>query len=380
MATSSSFQQLPRGSLTIVGSGFRSIIQFTTEALMHIEAAEKLYYCVLDAATRGFIKAKNSNSLMLRSVRDGLKATVVLYGHPGVFIHPSHRAIAIARSEGYDAWMLLGISVEDYLFADLLIDPSNPGTQTVEATEILLKERPLLTSSHVIIYQVGCIGNFTFNFSGIKNDKFDALVDRLIQEYGPDHPLVNYQAAISPLSEASIGRHIVSDLRKAEVQESVTGASTFYIPPKTVLQVTPQGAKLVSESDELPTYLSKDVPVFPPFPFNQSLAPIAPAYSSAERKAIEELDNHITPLEYRKYNASSAMQKTVESISFSLDTIKKFRESPSAFASSIEELEPHEIDALSTGSGERIDAAMQGNAAVNPNAAWLITFAIIFGK
>lgn len=28
------------------------------EAVMHIEAADKVYYCVLDVATKGFIKGK----------------------------------------------------------------------------------------------------------------------------------------------------------------------------------------------------------------------------------------------------------------------------------------------------------------------------------
>jgi hypothetical protein len=35
------------------------------EAVMHIEAADKVYYCVFDAATKGFIKGKTSNSVEL---------------------------------------------------------------------------------------------------------------------------------------------------------------------------------------------------------------------------------------------------------------------------------------------------------------------------
>ena len=103
---------------------------------------------------------------MLQPVRNGLKVVGVFYGHPGVFTLPSRRAIAIAQSEGYSAQMLPGISSEDCLFADLLVDPSIPGAQSVEATDLLLRERPLLTSSHVIIWQVGCVGRFDFNFSG----------------------------------------------------------------------------------------------------------------------------------------------------------------------------------------------------------------------
>ena len=109
---------------------------------------------------------------MVQSVRDGLRVVGVFYGHPGVFTLPSRRAIAIAQSEGYSARMLPGVSSEDCLFADLLVDPCIPGAQSVEATDILLRERPLLTSSHVIIWQVGCVGVFGFDYSGFKVSLF----------------------------------------------------------------------------------------------------------------------------------------------------------------------------------------------------------------
>ena len=46
--------------------------------------------------------------VMLHDVRKGLTVVGVFYGHPGVFVNPSHRAIAIARREGYQAMMLPG--------------------------------------------------------------------------------------------------------------------------------------------------------------------------------------------------------------------------------------------------------------------------------
>lgn len=44
------------GTLVIVGSGIRSIGQFTLEAVAQIENADVVYYVVCDAATGGFIK------------------------------------------------------------------------------------------------------------------------------------------------------------------------------------------------------------------------------------------------------------------------------------------------------------------------------------
>jgi Tetrapyrrole (Corrin/Porphyrin) Methylases len=105
---------------------------------------------------------------MLRHVRKGENVVGVFYGHPGVFVSPSHRTIALARDEGHVATMLPAISAEDCLFADLDVDPSSAGCVTYEATDLLLSHRSLLPSSHLILYQVGVVGITDFNFNGFK--------------------------------------------------------------------------------------------------------------------------------------------------------------------------------------------------------------------
>ena len=105
---------------------------------------------------------------MLQSVRAGHNVVGIFYGHAGNFVTPSRRALTIARSEGYSVRMLPGISAEDSLLADLLIDPSYPGSQTFDATDLVIRGHPLVTTSHVIIYQPGIVGQFGFSFDGIK--------------------------------------------------------------------------------------------------------------------------------------------------------------------------------------------------------------------
>ena len=102
---------------------------------------------------------------MLRDVRAGRDVLGIFYGHPGVFVSPYHRAIALAREEGYKARMLPGVSAEDYMFADLEFDPSQYGCMTCEATEVLLRDRPLNPSVHNIIWQVGGVGIATTEFN-----------------------------------------------------------------------------------------------------------------------------------------------------------------------------------------------------------------------
>ena len=102
--------------------------------------------------------------VMLREVRKDHHVLGIFYGHPGVFVSPSHRALALARSEGYKAKMLPGISAEDYMFADLEFDPCVYGCMTCEATEFLLRNRSLNPSTHNIIWQVGSVGISTMAF------------------------------------------------------------------------------------------------------------------------------------------------------------------------------------------------------------------------
>lgn len=103
-------------------------------------------------------KADNNLQVMLKDVRLGMSVVGVFYGHPTVFVYPTRRVIAIAREEGYQAKMLPGISAEDCMFADLNMDPSDPGCVTYEATDFLARDRVLDTCSHLILWQVGCVG------------------------------------------------------------------------------------------------------------------------------------------------------------------------------------------------------------------------------
>ncbi|KAK6340595.1 hypothetical protein TWF696_008921 [Orbilia brochopaga] len=171
-----------KGSLTLVGTGVRSLCQLTLEAIQEIEKADSIYYAVRDAVTEGFIKNKNNKAfdlyqlfindeaipevdvyiqmaeVMLSDVRKGLYVVGVFFGHPGLFMSPNRRALAIARAEGYIARMLPGVSVEDCLLADLGIDPSFVGCLTCEARDFLMHDHLGLTSRHVVMFEIGYLG------------------------------------------------------------------------------------------------------------------------------------------------------------------------------------------------------------------------------
>jgi uncharacterized protein YabN with tetrapyrrole methylase and pyrophosphatase domain len=100
---------------------------------------------------------KEITQRLLKYVREGSNVSAVFYGHPGVFVNPSHESIKQAREEGFNAHMLPGISAEDCLFSDLGVDPGSDGCQSYEATSFLLNRRRFDTSSHLMLWQIGAI-------------------------------------------------------------------------------------------------------------------------------------------------------------------------------------------------------------------------------
>jgi precorrin-6B methylase 1 len=239
-----------QGSLIIVGSGIKSVGHLTLETQGWIKQADIVIYCVADPVTEIWIK-KNSRrhfdlyslygnekkridtyndmvETMLKYVRKGMDVCGVFYGHPGIFVLPSHKAIKIARSEGYAASLLPAISALDCLFADLGVDPSSHGCLEYEATDMLLRKRPLQNDMHAIIWQIGCVGDLGFKFAGYDNRNLHILVDYLEQSYNPDHVVTHYQGSQYPICKAFIEEVCLKDLRKSKV----TGISTLYIPPQ----------------------------------------------------------------------------------------------------------------------------------------------------
>jgi uncharacterized protein YabN with tetrapyrrole methylase and pyrophosphatase domain len=241
---------LQRGSLIVVGTGIRAVGQITLEADGAIREADKVYYVVADPLTANRIRELNGNAedlyrlygdnkpriktynemtdQVVATVRSGLKVCFAFYGHPGIFVNSSHRAISILRSEGYSAEMLPGISSIDCLIADLGIDPSRSGLQMFDATDVLLRNRKLDTTCGVVLWQIGCVGDGGFRFQGYDCRHFPRLVEYLKNFYGPDHNMVLYVAAQYSIVSASIEVIALQELDKAKV----TGISTLFIPPK----------------------------------------------------------------------------------------------------------------------------------------------------
>lgn len=110
-----------KGSLIVVGTGIQAARHASIETVSYIENSNKVLYLVSDYVSELWIKKNNSaESLMgfynegeprinaylsmvdhiLKFVKEGLSVCVIFYGHPGVFVFPSHEVIKQAKEIG----------------------------------------------------------------------------------------------------------------------------------------------------------------------------------------------------------------------------------------------------------------------------------------
>lgn len=163
---------------------------------------------------------------ILEPVRTGKRVCAAFYGHPGMFVLPSHEAIARARAEGFGATMLPGVSAEDCLFADLGVDPALSGLQSYEAGDFLRRRPAIEPTASLVLWQIGVVGARTHSAS-VSAPALGELVELLCERYPAGHGAVVYEASSYP-GIAPIVRNVRLDELGAG---AVTPASTLYVPP-----------------------------------------------------------------------------------------------------------------------------------------------------
>jgi len=238
-----------RGQLVIIGTGIKTTGQLTTEAIAWMENADSLLYVVGDPIAEAVMQRLNPKGAVsmggyyeqgrsrlyaynamvehiLRCVRNGDTTVGAFYGHPGVFAYPSHESIRRARKEGYEARMLPGISSEDCLFADLGVDPAVGGCQSYEATDFLLNDVAIDPSSQLVLWQIGTLGDWTYQTQHYDIRAMPLLVRKLSRFYPLSHEITVYEAPMFPTAEPMIAKFPLAWLSEFPI----TAAMTLYIP------------------------------------------------------------------------------------------------------------------------------------------------------
>ncbi len=242
--------QIKKGSLKVVGTGIHVVNQTTISARNHMEKADVVYCAVPGPTAAHWIASLNPNVVslidfytegrcrvdiyrdiidaMANAVRDGQQVVAVFYGHPGVFVTPTHKVMKILRDEGYEVSMDPGVSAEDCLVADLGIDPGMTGTQAMEATQFLFYRHHINPHHLLILWQVSLSGEHTLKFmpQGESVRGLEVLTESLLSYYPPDHEVILYEAATMPMMAPRIEPMALQDLPKSKP----TLISTLVVP------------------------------------------------------------------------------------------------------------------------------------------------------
>jgi uroporphyrin-III C-methyltransferase len=242
------------GQLTIVGTGIITPAHLSQAAISQIKQADVVHVLVPDPLGLSTINKLNSNiknlaelyydpqsssgannrleaydlmvESLLKDVRQGLKVCAVFYGHPGVFVYPSHTSIAQAKSEGFYAEMLPAISAEDCLFSDLAIDPGDLGCQSYEASQFLFYKTSINTKAPLILWQIGVVGDVSLTQLQPTQDGLAMLQQKLSQLYGNDHLITLYEASTLPIMPARVEIFPLAELSLAKVKT----ITTLFVP------------------------------------------------------------------------------------------------------------------------------------------------------
>ncbi|MGE7138972.1 SAM-dependent methyltransferase [Luteibacter sp. NPDC031894] len=243
-----------RGSIACVGMGITLGSHLTPIARDHIEKADVVFAALSDHLVELWLRRLNPDvrslqpyyrpgksrmttyrewvEVMIAEVRGGHRVCAVFYGHPGIFAWSPHKVVELARAEGYPAHMEPGVSAEDCLYADLGIDPGRFGCQHLEASQLLFFERQLDTTSHVILWQLGVVGDRSLGRFRTPDAYRELLTERLRDDYPDDHEVIVYRAPTLPIEGPHIQRMALRDFPAA----TFTGQETLVLPPACALR------------------------------------------------------------------------------------------------------------------------------------------------
>ncbi len=239
------------GSLTVVGTGIRSIAQLSIESLTAMVQAEVLWHVIgipeqeaavleinpaaqtmIDLYADGVDRSNSYEAMVQRvldAVQSGKRTVAAFYGHPGVFTYPTHESVRRVRAAGFPARMLPAVSSADCLYADLGVDPGD-GCQQYEATDFLYGPHPVDLAAHLFIWQAAAIGNLTYEAEGYDMSLFPSLVAKLLHSYPAGHPVGLYEASFEPT-----GAHRAMRVPLYALQaDMLSAATTLHLPPVPV--------------------------------------------------------------------------------------------------------------------------------------------------
>jgi len=191
-----------------------------------------------------------------------------------------------------------------------------------------------------------------------QNTKLNVLVDRLEREYGADHTVVHYIAAVLPYQDPVTDKFTIAQLRDQQIAKRIGGVSTFYIPPKD--RKAPN-VDIVCELKSVQKNLIADnIPaVYPPNQWEPKQRPTLAPYEPNSVAAIDRLETHVVPEQYSALATSKVMADVMTQLALNPKALAKYKTDPHGFVQSVPELTTQERAALESGDSWALRCAMR---------------------
>ncbi|MGE0385060.1 MAG: SAM-dependent methyltransferase [Gammaproteobacteria bacterium] len=259
----------------IAGLGVQGVDHLTLETDAILAECNEVLYVDTGIATRAYLAARcrRATALYDESYAPGrgrvgayrhMAARVVeaaldhppvafaMFGHPIVFAYAPFLIADMARLLDLRVQVLPAVSSLDCLFAAQMLDPSVSGLLIYEATDLLLRRRPLMPDVPTLIWQVGNLETRLHSLRPGAPGRLFRFVRYLLEAYPPDHELIAYYAAPHALLRSTSLRITLADL--PEHVHALHAGVTLLVPPARIRPIA--DADLLARLDD-PAHLDR---------------------------------------------------------------------------------------------------------------------------
>ena len=239
-------------AIHVVGLGVLNVDHVTRETEAVLRSVREILYVDTGVATRAWLETLCPRVTPLfgrsyspdvsrldayhRMAADVIEAALdhapvafAMHGHPVVGAYAPVLIRDAARLLGLEVRVLPGISSLACLFAELMLDPCVHGLQQYEATDLLLRQRPLLADVPAVIWQVGNLETRLHSERHSRPERFVRFRDHLLRFYPAEHEVTALYASPHPLMRSTVLRFPLGEITQ-HARELHAGFS-LYVPP-----------------------------------------------------------------------------------------------------------------------------------------------------
>ncbi len=239
-------------AIFLAGLGIGTVAQVTREVEAAIHASNEVLFLDTGVATRSYLEQlcprvtdlyseiyragksrlsgyEHASIRVVEAALDHAPVTFALHGHPLIATTPPFLVRKMARALGLDVRILPGISAIDTVLADLGIDPVVDGIQMFEASDVLLRRRPLQADVPALLWQIGPIETALHSDRISRPERFDRFVAHLLRYYPRGHEAAAVYSAPHPLVPAHLLRFPLEHM--GDYADELHHGFTLYVPP-----------------------------------------------------------------------------------------------------------------------------------------------------